>query len=271
MRINRLGPVILLIFSVTVLHLLVPVSRLPLHNYLRELYLIPIILAGLCFGVRGGMAVSVISSLLYLPHFLFIAPLEFHTRNIVEILLFNLVGYLIGRYRNTKTLDHIATKNKIHPPLSTGKQVFFCVDNTHNSILTAEWFSKSFVKNLDALVTLIWVTETTIDDSLEPPLDNVGYEKEVMYQGIDNLHRVKEILIKGGAEENKIQIKIVNGDKESRVSDKILEELNSGQYDTVLVSKHDVTKAQEFFFGDTTLSLIRKSPVPVLVAKGRVE
>lgn len=268
MSTTRFGTVILLVFSITAIHLSVPVNRLPLHNYFRELYLIPIILGGLWYGVRGGLTVSIISSLVYLPHFFFIAPLEFHTRNIVEILLFNLVGYLVGRYHDTKKRDHIAAKNKTYPPPSTGKHVLFCVDNTYSSILTAEWFSKSFVKNPEAFVTLFWVSKSSADNNSEPSLKNDGHEKKVMQRGIDNLHRVKKILIKAGAEEDKIQIKIVDCDTESKVSDKILEELNSGQYDTVLVSKHEVTKTQEFIFGDTTLSLIRKSPVPVLVAKG---
>lgn len=66
----------------------------------------------------------------------------------------------------------------------------------------------------------------------------------------------KEILLKGGAKEGNIQIKIADCDSEQSVSDKILEELNRGQYDTLLVSKHEATKTQEFFFGDTTLNLI---------------
>ena len=269
MSITRFGTVISLIFLITMIHLTVPANRLPLHNYFRELYLIPIVLAGLWYGVRGGLAISVVSSLIYLPHFFFTATLEFHTRNTVEILLFNLVGYLVGRYRDTKKRGYFAAKSKIHPSLTTGKHVLFCVDNTRSSILSAEWFSKSFVKNPEAFVTLIWVSKASTDNHSEPSLKNDGHEKKVMQRGLDNLYRIKEILIERGAEEGKIQIKILNCDAESRVSDKILEELNRGQYDTVLVSKHDVTKTQEFIFGDTTLNLIRKSPVPVLVAKGR--
>jgi riboflavin transporter FmnP len=108
MNTQRLGPIILLIISITAIHIYVPMEKLPSHNYIRELYLIPIILAGLWWGTKGGLAVAIISSLVYLPHFLFKAPPDFHTRNIVEILLFNLVGYLVGRYRDTTKRDCIA-------------------------------------------------------------------------------------------------------------------------------------------------------------------
>jgi hypothetical protein len=36
-----------LIISVTAPHMLIPMEKLALHNYIRELYLIPIILAGI--------------------------------------------------------------------------------------------------------------------------------------------------------------------------------------------------------------------------------
>jgi hypothetical protein len=114
--------------------MLVPVTKLPLHNYLRELYLIPIILAGLWWGVRGGLTVSIISSLLYLPHFFFMASPQFHTRNIVEILLFNLAGYLVGRYRDTATRDHKAEKNKAYLTPKASRHILFCGDTTLNLI-----------------------------------------------------------------------------------------------------------------------------------------
>ena len=38
---------------------------------------------------------------------------QFHTRNIVEILLFNLAGYLVRRYRDTATRNHKAEKNEL--------------------------------------------------------------------------------------------------------------------------------------------------------------
>lgn len=121
----------------------------------------------------------------------------------------------------------------LYPPAKKGNRVLFCVDNTPGSILTAD------------------------------------YKKGARNLGIENLHRVKGILLKKGVEESKIELKTVDCDEKSLVSDQILEELKSGRYDTVLVSKHDVTRTQEFFFGDATINLIRKSPVPaVLVAKG---
>lgn len=71
-----------------------------LHDVSRRLYYLPIIMAGLWFGKKGGIYTAGAITALYFPHALF-AWYGRHPRyldNIIEIIFFNVVGYLIGIY-----------------------------------------------------------------------------------------------------------------------------------------------------------------------------
>jgi len=75
------------------------------HVIFRELYFIPIILGGFWFGLRGGLSTALAISLLYGP--LILSGVDrFSTHNfgnILEILLFNLLGGLLGWLKDRET------------------------------------------------------------------------------------------------------------------------------------------------------------------------
>lgn len=69
-----LVPAIILIcaiFLISALHFLTPVESLVLHQVYQRLYYIPIILASLWFGWRGGLGAALLACLSYLPHIAF--------------------------------------------------------------------------------------------------------------------------------------------------------------------------------------------------------
>lgn len=87
------------IIFVTVLHMLTPLDRLVLHEVYQRLYYIPIIVAAVLFGLRGGLAASLFASLAYIPH------VALHWQHVLydyalnqyaEIVLFNVVGVVTG-------------------------------------------------------------------------------------------------------------------------------------------------------------------------------
>ncbi len=87
------------IIFVTVLHVLTPLDRLVLHEVYQRLYYIPIIVAAVLFGLRGGLAASLFASLAYIPH------VALHWQHVLydyalnqyaEIVLFNVVGIVTG-------------------------------------------------------------------------------------------------------------------------------------------------------------------------------
>lgn len=93
------------ILVITAAHLLTPHTEVWLHDILRRLYYIPIILAAFLFGLRGSMTVAVMSSVLYLPHAFMMmdhqGSMLHHdptgtANKVLEILLYNVVALVTG-------------------------------------------------------------------------------------------------------------------------------------------------------------------------------
>jgi signal transduction histidine kinase len=87
------------IITVTALHLLAPLDQIVVHEILQRAYYVPIIVAALAFGLRGGLAAALFASAAYLPHI----ALHWHheapayaINQYLEIVLFNVVGVAVG-------------------------------------------------------------------------------------------------------------------------------------------------------------------------------
>ncbi len=93
-------PVILLlvIIGITLLHYLTPLKLHFLHDIFQRLYYLPIILAAFWYGLRGGLACSLLVSCVYAPHILFQwgGELTLEMEKYLEILLYNIVGGITG-------------------------------------------------------------------------------------------------------------------------------------------------------------------------------
>lgn len=87
------------IILVTVLHFLTPLEQIVWHEIYQRLYYIPIIAAALLFGLRGGLAASFFTSLIYIPH-IFLhwqhGHFDYSINQYAEIVIFNLVGGIMG-------------------------------------------------------------------------------------------------------------------------------------------------------------------------------
>lgn len=69
-----------------------------LHDILRRLYYIPIVLGGLWFSLKGGIGIALLTSCVYAPHVLFQwgrLP-TMHPEQYLEIILYNVIGLLTG-------------------------------------------------------------------------------------------------------------------------------------------------------------------------------
>jgi len=86
------------ILCISLLHYLTPLHLHYLHDIYQRFYYIPIILAALWFGFRGGLGCAIIVSLVYTPHILFQwgGHLSMEMEKYLEILLYNIVGSLTG-------------------------------------------------------------------------------------------------------------------------------------------------------------------------------
>ena len=87
------------IILVTVLHFLTPVDQIVWHEIYQRLYYIPIIAAALLFGLRGGLATSIFTTLVYSPHIYLHwqhGHFDYSINQYAEIVIFNLVGGVMG-------------------------------------------------------------------------------------------------------------------------------------------------------------------------------
>ncbi len=95
LRILLLG---LAITGISLVHYITPLHLHYLHDVFQRLYYLPIILAALWFGLRGGLACSLVVSIVYAPHILFQwgGTLTVEMEKYLEILLYNVVGAVTG-------------------------------------------------------------------------------------------------------------------------------------------------------------------------------
>jgi len=87
-----------LILLVTIFHYLTSTLHAPFHDIYRRLYYLPIVFAGVWFGLRGGLLAAAFVSLLYLPHVLW-QLVPFHgnlLEQVLEMLLYHVVGGITG-------------------------------------------------------------------------------------------------------------------------------------------------------------------------------
>jgi signal transduction histidine kinase len=113
-RMTRTAPTIspaLLIIGLilinTCAHFLTPESQRELHQIYRRLYYLPIILASLYYGMRGGLFISILISCFYVPHAFFMKNMDPspQTEKIAEIILYNAIAFIVSaitdRLKNT--------------------------------------------------------------------------------------------------------------------------------------------------------------------------
>jgi signal transduction histidine kinase len=88
----------LFITVISLFHYLTPLHLHYLHDIFQRLYYLPIILAALWFGLRGGLLCSLAVSVAYAPHILFQwgGHLTLELEKYLEIVLYNIVGGITG-------------------------------------------------------------------------------------------------------------------------------------------------------------------------------
>lgn len=87
------------IILVTILHFLTPVDLVVWHEIFQRLYYLPIIAAALIFGLKGGLAASLFTTIIYSPHIYLHwqhGHFDYSINQYAEIVIFNLVGGIMG-------------------------------------------------------------------------------------------------------------------------------------------------------------------------------
>ena len=108
--------ILILIAVITILHFVTKTKDVPLHQTYKLLYFIPIILASVQFGFKGGTATSIIISIIYSPQkLLSIGPQGDAINELFDVFLFVAIGIVTGilvEKRNiaVKTMDNQVNK-----------------------------------------------------------------------------------------------------------------------------------------------------------------
>jgi glucose-6-phosphate-specific signal transduction histidine kinase len=97
------------ILLVSTLHFLTPVDSLVLHQIYQRLYYIPIILAALWYGWRGGLGAASLASASYVPHIALHwqhQNYDYALNQYAEITLFFVIGAVTGWLGDQKRREH---------------------------------------------------------------------------------------------------------------------------------------------------------------------
>ncbi len=85
--------------AIGLLHYTIDPHQHAVHDVLRRLYYVPILIAAFSRGLRGGLAVAVISSLTYAPH-AFLLDMQHDPgttlNKLLEVVLYHVIGVLAG-------------------------------------------------------------------------------------------------------------------------------------------------------------------------------
>ncbi len=116
-----------------------------LHSILGHLYIVPILLGAYWYGIKGGVGVSIVSSLLFSPHlFLHWSDPFLDIYNFVEIFLFLLLGGVTGvlsemeRNQRQRYEDAIVRLDESHRKLREQTETLF---KAEEQLRTAERLS----------------------------------------------------------------------------------------------------------------------------------
>jgi two-component system, NtrC family, sensor histidine kinase HydH len=87
------------IILITVLHFLTPTDQIVWHEIYQRIYYVPIISAALIFGLKGGLAASLFTTIIYSPHIYLHwqhGHFDYSINQYAEVVIFNLVGGTMG-------------------------------------------------------------------------------------------------------------------------------------------------------------------------------
>lgn len=107
--------ILILIAIITTLHFVTKTKTEPLHALYKLLYFIPIILAAVQFGFKGGAVTSIIISIIYSPQkLLSIGPQGAAVNELLDVLLFVTIGIVTGIIVERKNIAFKSLDNQLN-------------------------------------------------------------------------------------------------------------------------------------------------------------
>jgi len=255
-----------LIIAVTLSHFGTPNTLMYLHVLLRELYFIPVFLAGLWFGKKGGLIAATVTVAIYLHHALTVMmpTSEMAVSTGIEILLLFVAGLLSGTYADIKR-GYLETIHgpKAHTVVSSPaeQRLLVYVDDSGAAMNVIRYVADMFGQVPDVRVTLLSVLR-------EPNADLPSPNEQESPKNPESknlvLEKAREILIKSGFADDFVESRLVRR-YNVRASDALLRQQKAGAYTAIVLGRRPLSRAEEFLFGDTAIRLVRSATCPVWV------
>ncbi|MBI5502787.1 MAG: universal stress protein [Deltaproteobacteria bacterium] len=268
---KRVLVVALTIGAVTALHYGTDAHHLHLHVVFRELYFVPILLAVVGFGLRGGLVAAAVITAVYAPH----VATSIHTAestvgNALQLVFFHLIGAAVGAYTDMRRRHQAADQGDPDPtPGRFPQQVLVVVDHGPAGMQAAEFAGALFAKDDAAGLTLASVCEEPKADYFASAEAHAAEAACAAARAEAGVQRAAMVLAKRGVPEERIATRVLRAD--GRPSDAILREQDHGAYDVIVVGRRRLTRAEEYLFGDVAVRLTRRASCPVIVVSGPSE
>jgi nucleotide-binding universal stress UspA family protein len=237
-----------------------------LHVLHRELYLIPIAFYAYWFGARAGIAAAVICSILFLPKVLLMGQGHgpFDINHILDVPMFFLVGFLVGKYRDTrKNLYTTIWEHEEEKPELGIHNILLCIDNSKNAFKAALYVAGAFCNNRQLTVTVVGFLQVPSAGLFSAMEEQTKAEADMEASITDLVKDANDALLTCGLPATVIKTRVMRLQNES-ISDKILEEQQKMHYDTIVVGGTKMSKAQEFVLGNMNVKLVREADCPVI-------
>lgn len=196
----RLVILVALVLVITSLHYLTTTQKVHFHDIYRRLYYIPIVLGGLWFTLRGGLATAIAVSVLFAPHVVFqwghhpaADPEQY-----LEILLYNVIGFLTGFLAEKEKTQKVRYQKAAHRL----EESYDKLKSQADQILEIE----EQLRRADRLSALGQLSAGMAHE-IRNPLGSIRGTAEILQEGIDPADRRYEftcILIKEVDRLNKV-------------------------------------------------------------------
>ncbi|WP_305046233.1 two-component system sensor histidine kinase NtrB [Geoalkalibacter sp.] len=202
----RLAILVGMIAVITALHYLTAIDKVHYHDIYRRLYYLPVVLGGLWFMLRGGVATAILISMIYAPHVLFqwghhpgSEPEQY-----LEILLYNVIGFITGFLTQRERLQ----KTRYQQTAERLEESYVKLREQADQILEIE----DQLRRADRLSALGELS-AELAHEIRNPLGSIRGTAEILQDGMDPADRryefaqilLKEVARLNGVVENFLQ------------------------------------------------------------------
>ena len=233
----------------------------------RELYIVPVLLGAYWFGKKGGIVTALAASAVYLPCAMLASPVGSATffSNLLEIGVFNAVGYFVGTYYDLRKAQFTLTSPDYDNELpQQTKNILFCIVSAENTVKAAHYLADNYSSQNNLTVTMIGFLGIQPQDLFATKQEYSAASEKSKSDMTHLLNRAKAIMLQRGISETNIRERTMTIEQ-GAVANTILAEQRRGHYNMIVTGGSKIPKAKEFLFGNTNVTLVREAPCPLLI------